>query len=186
MIEAQLPSYERASALIEAYLENLSWFFRPVDREQIIEELLPSIYKKSSGQPTMPILINPEGDSSSQSRSQAVDVHDLSLLLIVFAVGAVADMTLPPDNDEANLYYHLCRATMSLQSILDDTKLTTVQTIALMGAYDLFSCREATLEGAWKLLTIAMCLASSVSNFLLYCSARSQLIGICNVLGWLA
>ncbi len=39
LIEAQLPEYGRASSLVEAFLENFSWSFRPLDREQIIEEL---------------------------------------------------------------------------------------------------------------------------------------------------
>lgn len=37
MIKERLPSYERATALVEAYLQHLSWFFRPVERDQIME-----------------------------------------------------------------------------------------------------------------------------------------------------
>ena len=52
-IEEKLPSYQRASSLTEAYLENLSWFFRPVEREQVMGELIPIVYKKQRRQSSM-------------------------------------------------------------------------------------------------------------------------------------
>ena len=41
-----LPSWERATALCEAYLENLSWFLRLINRDQLITELMPMVYGK--------------------------------------------------------------------------------------------------------------------------------------------
>ncbi len=92
LVEAQLPSRERASGLSESFLLNLSWFSRPVTREQIIEELIPTAYKRL-----------PEGVMTK------MDLHDLALLLVVFATGAAADLTLPPYNEEAERYRHLAR-----------------------------------------------------------------------------
>ena len=152
LIDSHLPSYERASALCEAYLENLSWFFRPIEREQIMEELIPSVYKKRCQY----------ADATAD-----VDYHELSALLMVFSVGAVADLTLEPFNDEAEKYYHLSRAAISLKPIFDGASFAGVQAVALMGAYDLFACRKPSLEGSWNMLNLAMLLAASVSSFII-------------------
>lgn len=149
LIEAHLPSWERASALCEAYLENLSWFFRPVDREQIVEELIPSVYKNRR---------------SYAASLEELDFHELSALLMVFSVGAVADLTLEPYNDEAEKFFHLSRAAISLKPIFDGSSFAGVQAVALMGAYDLFACRKPSLEGSWNMLNLAMLLAGSVRS----------------------
>ncbi|THH08783.1 hypothetical protein EW145_g2474 [Phellinidium pouzarii] len=174
-IEDMLPSYERASALAEAYLENVSWFFRPVNREQIMEELIPAVYKNwhktslsakpdSTPSPSVASTSNSpaETDYDDSPRQPRTDPHVLALLLTVFAAGAVADLTLPPYNDEAHLYHHLSRAALSLKSLFDGTTLFTVQAVMLVGTYDLFSCRKDSLEGTYKMLSFGISLASSI------------------------
>ncbi|KAL5482658.1 hypothetical protein ACEPAI_9252 [Sanghuangporus weigelae] len=148
--QEKLPSFERASALVEAYLENTSWFVKTVDREQIMEELLPLFYKKRS---------------SSSGNVQA-DPHSLTLLFAIFACGAVADLTLPPWNEEADLYYRLAWMGFSLRSIFDGTSLQTIQALAIIASYDIFSCRRNSLEGTCKMISYSMSLAVSVSFFL--------------------
>ena len=41
-----LPTWERATALWEAYLENLSWYFKAIEREQLMEDVMPLVYGK--------------------------------------------------------------------------------------------------------------------------------------------
>ncbi|KAL5524585.1 hypothetical protein ACEPAF_9725 [Sanghuangporus sanghuang] len=144
--QEKLPSFERASALVEAYLENTSWFVKMVDREQIVEELLPLFYKKRS---------------SSAENVQA-DPHSLTLLFAIFACGAVADLTLPPWNEEADLYYRLAWMGFSLRSIFDGTSLQTIQALAIIASYDVFSCRRNSLEGTCKMISYSMSLAVSI------------------------
>ncbi|KAL5512538.1 hypothetical protein ACEPAG_3191 [Sanghuangporus baumii] len=159
-IEEKLPSYERASSLTEAYLENLSWFFRPVEREQIMGELIPIVYKKRRR------TFNRKGSNGSQIGTPGLDSptdpHVLALLLAVFAAGAVADLTLPPWNDEADLYYHLARTALSLKPVFEGAGLHAVQAISIIGAYDLFACRQNSLEGSWKILTFSLSIAASI------------------------
>ncbi|OCB91784.1 hypothetical protein A7U60_g956 [Sanghuangporus baumii] len=163
-IEEKLPSYERASSLTEAYLENLSWFFRPVEREQIMGELIPIVYKKRRR------TFNRNGSNGSQNGTPGpdsptdspTDAHVLALLLAVFAAGAVADLTLPPWNDEADLYHHLARTALSLKPVFEGAGLHAVQAISLIGAYDLFACRKNEMEGAWKILTFSLSIAASI------------------------
>lgn len=159
MIEARLPSYERATSLCEAYLENLSWFFRPIERKQIMEELLPLHYKRRRA--------GASGSSSGKEEDYAnapIDLHELALMLMVFACGAAGDLTLPPYNDEAETYHQLARTALSLKSVFDGASLSAVQAICMLGAYEIFSGRRNSLETAWKLLTLGFSMATSVSR----------------------
>ncbi|OCB87167.1 hypothetical protein A7U60_g5682 [Sanghuangporus baumii] len=159
-IEEMLPPYTRATALVEAYLTNLSWFFRPVEREEIMEELIPIVYKRKRP----PSVASRSGNSPNDSYGgQArTDPHALGLLLSIFAVGAVADMTLPPWNDEGELYYQLSRTALSLKPVFEGAGLHAVEAIALLAAYNLFSCRRRGLEGTWKILSFSLSLAASI------------------------
>lgn len=149
MIKERLPSYERATALVETYLQHLSWFFRPVKRDQIMEELIPTFYKQRA--------------SVDTSESEAgLEAHQLALLFGVFAAGSAGDMTMEPYSAEGELYRQLGRAALSLHSIFDGTSLVTVQALSLIATYDFFSCNTQTLDTAWKLVSMALCLASSV------------------------
>lgn len=151
LIESHLPSYERATALCEAYLGNLSWFITMIERTQITQELLPVIYKRK-------IKLAPDGTELRP------DAHDLALLLIVFACGAAGDLTQPPDNQEGLEYFHLARAALGLRSVFASASLVTVQTMILMGLYDFFSFRRSNMEEAWKLISFASGIATSVSR----------------------
>lgn len=147
LIEAQLPSRERASGLGESFLINTSFCGRPVTREQIMEELIPAAYKRlSNGQTTR------------------MDLHDLALLYMIFAAGAAADLTLPPYNAEAERYRHLARAALGVKSVFDSGSLSVVQAIFLMGTYDVVSGRMHSMESAWKMFCLASSLSASVSN----------------------
>ncbi|KAL5527775.1 hypothetical protein ACEPAG_6576 [Sanghuangporus baumii] len=150
-IEEKLPSFERASAVVEAYLENTAWFVRLVDREQIMEELIPQIYRRRQF-----------AKNNATDGTQSTDPHTLALLLAIFACGAVADLTLPLWNEEADLYYHLASTAIGLRSVFDGTSLHTIQALAVLGSYDIFSCRKGSLEGTWKLISFCISLASSI------------------------
>ncbi len=99
-----------------------------------------------------------------------MDVHDLALILAAFSVGAAGDLTLPPYNEEAELFYELAMMALSMKSILDgeDASLSTVQTFMLCGAHHLFSGRMNSLEPIWKVQSFACVLAFSVSGATIY------------------
>ena len=151
VIESRLPSYERATALVEAYLAHISCFFRPVEREQIMEELLPRFYKRRSYQQLM------QGDSE-------IVPHQLALLLAVLACGAAGDLTLDACNEEGETYHQLARSALSLHSIFEGTSLTTVQAVALIGTYDVYTAGSQTIESAYKMHSLAFCLGISVGK----------------------
>ncbi|KLO09678.1 hypothetical protein SCHPADRAFT_833710 [Schizopora paradoxa] len=160
MIESQLPTWERASALTEAYLQNLSWFFRPVDRQQIVEELLPTVFKRR--RPNLSQSSFSDSPDIDGDLDEPVDLHDLALLLMVFACGAAGDLTLPPFNREAETYRQLARATLGLKNIFDGASLSAVQAVCFLGMFDVISGRKNTLETSWKMLCLGFSLSASV------------------------
>ncbi|KAL5480278.1 hypothetical protein ACEPAI_1548 [Sanghuangporus weigelae] len=149
MIEAQLPPYARATALAEAYLTNIAWYLLLVDREQIFEELLPFVYRRSR-------------DTCNADVDESHYVHHLALLLCVFASGASGDLTLPVGNDEAELYNHLARAALGLKSVFAGSTMESVQAILMMAVYDFNSSRRYSLEPSWKMFYFGLSLASSI------------------------
>ncbi|KAF9247205.1 fungal-specific transcription factor domain-containing protein [Melanogaster broomeanus] len=140
-----LPPYPRATTLCETYLENAAWIFRPISREELINEVLVPVY------------------AFVQDRNNTeVSPHTVSLLYMVFAHGALTDLTLPPYNTEAEDYFHLGRLAISLQSVLDLPTTQTVQSLLLMAYYHSNGGRHYTLNSAWSVIALANKLAQMV------------------------
>ncbi len=123
-----------------------------VDRQQIVEELLPAVYKRRRSN-LSPMERDPD---------EVVDLHDLALTLVVFACGAAGDLTLTPYNSEAETYRQLARATLGLKNIFDGASLSAVQAVCMLGMFDIVSGRHNTLETAWKMLCLGFSLSASV------------------------
>lgn len=185
-IVSQLPPIDRATALVEAYFTNLAWFLGPIERVQVVDELLPLFYPSlgaagGSRRKTTAASASTSASSTSTSStsnnaetlshliSTATDSpHDLALLFTVFACGAVADLTQPPDNVEALRFNALSRATLGLYNLFEAGSLSACQAVFLNGSFEVYSGKRASQESAWKMFSLAMCLASSVSgSFLL-------------------
>lgn len=158
-IEARLPSYQRACIYVEAYLTHVAWFSRLITREQIVEEIIPIIYKRGA-----------PGASSASGRLQGRDcndviyVHRLALFFAIMACSAAVEMSLPANSAEAAVYYALARTSVSLRSVFQGTSLESVQTAVLLAHYQFYSCQTCTFEPAWKMLIFAMTLGLSVSG----------------------
>lgn len=141
-----LPTRERLSSLCEAFLENIAWFCRIVRRPQLLEELVPSVYKK---------LENP-------SERHSIEPHDLALLLSICALGAVGDLTNDPSNEEGFAYFSAAHAALSLKSIFVSPTLSTIQALVAMLSYVFISARLKNTELAWMTLNLAKSLAIGV------------------------
>lgn len=150
-----------------------------------MEELMPMVYKRkkpnttseepstsSTSHPLEHVLDPCTGSALSfkqylrrpqSPRPEGTDLHDLALLLMVFAAGAAGDLTQNQYNEEAETYHHMARAALGLKSIFDGATLATVQATSLLGAYTVFSARRQNLETAWLLFNISFILAGSVS-----------------------
>ncbi|KAL5523828.1 hypothetical protein ACEPAG_8001 [Sanghuangporus baumii] len=143
-----LPPFERATALYEAFFGNLAWLIALVDRSSFVSEILPLFYPRRK--PAPPGCIHAE------------HAHDLAFLFALFACGAVGDLTQSPLNDEAVQYHTLAKATIGVKSIMHGASLSGVQTLYLLGAYDLYTGQKKSQEDAWKMMTLGSCMAASI------------------------
>lgn len=157
-----LPEYPRATTLCETYFENAAWSFRPITREELINEILAPVYALAQDRKKEPSEVQRE-----------VSSHSLAVLYMVFAHGALTDLTLPPYNTEAENYFYLGRLALSLHPVYDLPNTQTLQAMCLMGLYYANHGRHPTLDSAWSTMAFANKLAQSVS---LQCNSRVALI----------
>lgn len=155
MIEGHLPPYPRACELAESYVDHASWLFRSVPRSQLFDEMLPRYYKQASGE-DVPL---PRMDPSNP--------HDLALLLLCFAIGALMDLKQSPYNSEGEHYFQLAQAAMCLQPILANPTLVTIQALHLQSIYVAMVGNEPggqdnQMELSWALVTLAGQLSHTV------------------------
>ncbi|KAH7916204.1 fungal-specific transcription factor domain-containing protein [Hygrophoropsis aurantiaca] len=148
-----LPSYPRATTLLETYIEQAAWIFRPIRRDELINDILTPIYAAAKAR----------ADDSAEPKPE-IPPHMLSVLYLVFAHGALMDLTLPPHNSEAENYFQLGRLALSLRSVFDVPTTYTLQALALMGYYHSNGGRRYTIDAAWSALSIANKLGQSVNR----------------------
>jgi hypothetical protein len=155
LILGYLPPQPRAWSLYETYMEHSSWIFRPLKRDEMIDEILSPIYKYMKDKQTF-------GSSAIES----ISPHKLAVLFLVFTLGALLDLTLEPckfsyclsmyyiilvftlDNTEFETYYHLGCACLSLRSVFDSPELATVQAVLLMAACHAEGGKNNTMDSA--------------------------------------
>ncbi|TDL16809.1 hypothetical protein BD410DRAFT_794903 [Rickenella mellea] len=167
----RLPTWDRAWSLCKAYLEQTSWHVRVVQQKQLIDELLTPIYNRRSEQ---------SAASSSQVASSsrmpppppplpppnvpafALRVNNMALLFMVFAMGALADLSLPPYSDEAQQYYEIATSIVNLETASQCPSITMVQVLGMMTQYCALSDRMSTLERGFSLSNFAAIMATSI------------------------
>lgn len=147
---ALLPPQPRAWTLCETYLEQASWSFRPIKRDEYIDEILTPIYKYLRDKQ------NPECQPTK------ISPHKLAVLFMVFALGALVDLTLPAFNVEAENYFQSGRAALALRSVLDSPEIASVQAVVLMAAYHNLAGNGYAMDRGWCLISLGAKLAQSV------------------------
>ncbi|KAI0332681.1 hypothetical protein GY45DRAFT_1368915 [Cubamyces sp. BRFM 1775] len=148
LIESHLPPYERACQLAESYVAHAAWLFRSVPRRQLFDEMIPHFYKQPPPEDAQP----PCCDYNSP--------HDLALLFLCFAIGALVDLNQQPYNSEAEHYSQLAQAALALQSVLANPTLVTIQALHLHSIYIAMVGNEpggqdSNMEFSWALVSLA-------------------------------
>jgi hypothetical protein len=151
MLFSHLPEQPRAWALCETYLQQATWQFQPIRRDELIDDILVPVYRSHK-----------ERASSDVNQPHTISPHRLATLYIVFAIGALVDLTLEPFNSEAERFALLCRAAISLRSVFDSPETCTVQTVALVAHYQTFAGKRYTLDSAWSVMSLGAKLAQSI------------------------
>ncbi|KAI0642067.1 fungal-specific transcription factor domain-containing protein [Trametes meyenii] len=148
LIQGHLPSYERACHLAESYVSHAAWLFRSVPRRQLFDEMIPYFYKQPPPEDALP------------STTDYSSPHDLALLLLCFAIGALVDLQQQPYNAEAEHYSQLAQAALALQSVLANPTLVTIQALHLHSIYIAMVGNEpggqdSNMEFSWALVSLA-------------------------------
>ncbi|TFK67014.1 hypothetical protein BDN72DRAFT_961339 [Pluteus cervinus] len=198
LIESHLPVWHRAQMLVDTYFEQVSWIFRGVTKPQVVEDMLPGIYKKP-----------PPNASSENGGEDYTGPHNLALLFTIFSIGSLVQPTSTPSssapnssqtspspppthpqaplsinpstsgsnstptlvtqaqaNEEAEHYYQISRAALSLQPVLEKPSIVTIQTLHLMSIYNAMSGsdlrNETSMEMTWSLITLASHLSQTI------------------------
>ena len=171
IIQSYLPPQERAEYLVKIYLEQAGWLFRSVTPEQIMDEIFPEYYHT-------PI---PTDDKP----------HQLALLFLVFAIGALVDLNQVPGNTEAECFHHVARAAICLRSVIEKPSFETIQALHLLSIYNALSGnelagQETSMETTWSLVSLAAHLSHTVCLYIMTGSAVMVFTIHCTSLGYVS
>ncbi|KAF9524395.1 fungal-specific transcription factor domain-containing protein [Crepidotus variabilis] len=148
-VESFLPHQERALQLCCSYVDHGSYFFRPIKGDELLEELLPSVYGTIATRQRSEQEIE-EDEEISLDPSYP---HALATLCFVLAVGALFDLALGPGNSEAERYYGLGKAALSLKPVFDSPSLDSVKAMGLMATYHTLGGIKYTRDSAWCIMS---------------------------------
>ncbi|KAJ7507700.1 fungal-specific transcription factor domain-containing protein [Mycena galericulata] len=166
-----LPEQPRAWSLCETYMEQCAWQFRPISREEIIDDFLTPIYKSLRDMRSW----NGEGDFP-----HTISPHRMAVMFMLFGLGALVDLTLEPQNVESERYYHASRASLALRSVFDSPEMATVQAILLMASFHYMGGRSYTMESSVRVFKFEMFIISHPRQWSLMClgSKLAQSLGL--------
>jgi hypothetical protein len=118
----------------------------------------------------------------SATPQEPLSAHNLAVLFLVFALGSLLNLDAPPHSPQAMQFYQLGRASLALESVLEEHSIAGIQ--ALVSAAYLFTFMSKLLilcvkllmchfmflsemgSPRWVLMGIVVKLAHSVSLFL--------------------
>ena len=148
---SHLPPLSDAADLTEAYLVRNTWAIKPVERNQVADELLPMFYRK--GRPSIPDHVSAE------------HLHHLALLFMIMSCGLSASPEIPDAPSRIGLYYNLSRASLCLGRIVEHGSVAACQTLLLFAVYTKNGIFDPTREVEDKFFGLALTIASSVSLY---------------------
>lgn len=133
MFVDHIPEYSLARELVELYFVNAGWMYEPVAPHDFQTNILQALYDEG-GTPTI----------------STIHCHQLALFFIVIANGYL--YTNNPDRGRLSKFYEsLCRASFSMDSILAEATVATVQTLFLIVRF-IFTAERDRNEERWLLV----------------------------------
>ncbi|KAJ6538087.1 fungal-specific transcription factor domain-containing protein [Mycena capillaripes] len=138
-LAAQLPLEEQAWRLCETYYRNGCWTGMPIMQSEIVE-LLTLIYHNIA--------------SEDRHESSAI-TQQMAVLFLVFALASLVDLDLPPYNSEADRYFDLACAALSITPLFENPTVVTVQALTLLACYYSHGGPRFTMDGAWSTISLA-------------------------------
>ncbi|KIJ24919.1 hypothetical protein M422DRAFT_274194, partial [Sphaerobolus stellatus SS14] len=155
-----LPPSEKAWSLCEIYFEHAGWLVHPVARDHFIAEIFGPIYNTKSSSNNSHSSLD---DSLVPPRKP--DSHELALLFMIFSLATLLDLTLPPNNVQAEFYHQLARAGLSCEPILVEPTVPAIQTLILMSFYHWLGNRKHSEQISWGIMGLTVNLSQNALNF---------------------
>ncbi|KAJ7665729.1 fungal-specific transcription factor domain-containing protein [Mycena rosella] len=143
---AHLPLEVRAWSLCGTFYQNGSWTGMPIVQDEAVE-LLTQIYRPLQSEDQYP---------------PPVTAQQMAVLYLILALGALVDLELPPYSSEADHYFDLACAAMSVRSLFESPTVVTVQTLVLMAMYYAHGGRRFTMDGAWSTISLACSISQTL------------------------
>ncbi|KAJ7059715.1 hypothetical protein C8F01DRAFT_1254624 [Mycena amicta] len=134
-LHKHLPLENRGLALCAIFFQNGCWNVSPLMQDEAAE-LLHDVYSPA---PTNPIT-----------------TQHLAVAYMIFALGALVDVALPPFSDEAKSYFELARAAMSVKSLFDNPGVLSVQALTMIAAYYGHGGPQFSMDAAWSMISLAL------------------------------
>ncbi|KAK6966769.1 fungal-specific transcription factor domain-containing protein [Favolaschia claudopus] len=179
---AHLPPEVRAWSLCDLYYRNGCWTGMPVLQSQTVE-LLSLIYHDIDIAPPVympPNYLNPfdrtppsmsrsknkdstsdTGDTDGDTDTPLATPTQLALIYLIFALGALVDLDLPAYNREAEQYFDLASAAMSIDSVFRSDEgegrggVERVQALVLFACWHAHGGRGYNMAAAWGMVSLA-------------------------------
>ncbi|KAJ7722887.1 fungal-specific transcription factor domain-containing protein [Mycena maculata] len=182
LVISHLPSRARARHLSDTYFEQMAWLFRNTTRGQVWD-MMRAIYGAYRPAEEEDEMWDGDAEGDGNDEEDYTGPHDLALLFMVFAVGALVQPTPPGasmEEDEAHRQrvaaeaehlHQIARAALALQPILEKPSLVTIQTLFLLSVYTGMSGGgaaqgqddgETSMEMTWSLITLAAHLSQTI------------------------
>ncbi|KIJ50315.1 hypothetical protein M422DRAFT_777084 [Sphaerobolus stellatus SS14] len=129
-LAAFLPSPAEVLETCEIYWYHLSIGAAPISHHQFTKHIytyfFPPSHPHSSPHTSTPI---------SERTLVKADAHKLGLLFMIMALGALTDLRLAKLSAEAEKWYQLGRAALTIDPICDNTSIAGLQTMLMMASY---------------------------------------------------
>ena len=151
LLETFLPSMDSAMQLCTSYIDHATFFFRPIKRDELFESLLPEVYNAAAGRRTVRLDAgsSPCSDlEEGHSNMRRSTPHALASLYFIFALGALLDLKRVPFNADAERFWDLGRAALSLRSVYESANMDTVQAMGLMATYHTLAGKKYSRDSA--------------------------------------
>ncbi|KAJ7621448.1 fungal-specific transcription factor domain-containing protein [Roridomyces roridus] len=199
LVTSHLPRRAHARRLIESYFTHLGWLFHNVTPGQV-REMSHAIYTAygrpddddelwegsgGNGPDTADVAADVEEGDNTREEEDYTGPHDLALLFMVLAAGAIVLPAPPgvPDDDpvahahrqrvaaEGEHLHQIARAALALQPVLEKPSLVTIQTLHMLSIYTGLDSgpsgkkgedAEPSMEMTWSLLTLAAHLSQTI------------------------
>jgi hypothetical protein len=116
-----LPKPAVALRHYQTYFRYGAWQYSPISEAEFLHTIFEPVYE-------------PEKSHSFEPQDP-IGSHNLAVMFLVFALGALLDLEGQSHSPEAKWYYQLGRAALSFEPVLDSPSLRTIQALVLLSYY---------------------------------------------------